>query len=133
MIRRPPRSTRTDTLFPYTTRFRSGRIPEVALKQVPGPLQRRAALRQPGQQRGGAGHHDEGKAVAVVGCVPDAAAVEDPGIAAGRLPVAALEKVEAVGGPGEVLGVAEAAGGPGGLEDERRARHPGPAARANGK
>src|SRR3546814_16545175 len=23
MIRRPPRSTRTDTLFPYTTRFRS--------------------------------------------------------------------------------------------------------------
>src|SRR3546814_6230418 len=26
MIRRPPRSTRTDTLFPYTTLFRSGRI-----------------------------------------------------------------------------------------------------------
>src|SRR3546814_16501723 len=24
MIRRPPGSTRTDTLFPYTTRFRSG-------------------------------------------------------------------------------------------------------------
>src|SRR3546814_20957156 len=36
MIRRPPRSTRTDTLFPYTTRFRSparrgrqaGEVPE---------------------------------------------------------------------------------------------------------
>src|SRR3546814_14818543 len=29
MIRRPPRSTRTDTLFPYTTLFRSaGRIEE---------------------------------------------------------------------------------------------------------
>src|SRR3546814_2860778 len=27
MIRRPPRSTRTDTLFPYTTLFRSGIIP----------------------------------------------------------------------------------------------------------
>src|SRR3546814_7427011 len=27
MIRRPPRSTRTDTLFPYTTLFRSPRIP----------------------------------------------------------------------------------------------------------
>src|SRR3546814_6206910 len=27
MIRRPPRSTRTDTLFPYTTLFRSGRAP----------------------------------------------------------------------------------------------------------
>src|SRR3546814_17952865 len=27
MIRRPPRSTRTDTLFPYTTLFRSGDQP----------------------------------------------------------------------------------------------------------
>src|SRR3546814_3137240 len=27
MIRRPPRSTRTDTLFPYTTLFRSSRNP----------------------------------------------------------------------------------------------------------
>src|SRR3546814_18819551 len=26
MIRRPPRSTRTDTLFPYTTLFRSMRV-----------------------------------------------------------------------------------------------------------
>src|SRR3546814_12649666 len=26
MIRRPPRSTRTDTLFPYTTLFRSGLV-----------------------------------------------------------------------------------------------------------
>src|SRR3546814_9407649 len=30
MIRRPPRSTRTDTLFPYTTLFRSG-VAKVAL------------------------------------------------------------------------------------------------------
>src|SRR3546814_20322534 len=29
MIRRPPRSTRTDTLFPYTTLFRSGLITPV--------------------------------------------------------------------------------------------------------
>src|SRR3546814_3144817 len=28
MIRRPPRSTRTDTLFPYTTLFRSMRVGE---------------------------------------------------------------------------------------------------------
>src|SRR3546814_9457555 len=27
MIRRPPRSTRTDTLFPYTTLFRSAFVP----------------------------------------------------------------------------------------------------------
>src|SRR3546814_18199572 len=30
MIRRPPRSTRTDTLFPYTTLFRSAVLDEVA-------------------------------------------------------------------------------------------------------
>src|SRR3546814_18152012 len=28
MIRRPPRSTRTDTLFPYTTLFRSAEVDE---------------------------------------------------------------------------------------------------------
>src|SRR3546814_1877928 len=31
MIRRPPRSTRTDTLFPYTTLFRSRRLSRKAL------------------------------------------------------------------------------------------------------
>src|SRR3546814_9398353 len=31
MIRRPPRSTRTDTLFPYTTLFRSQDIPPLWL------------------------------------------------------------------------------------------------------
>src|SRR3546814_938478 len=30
MIRRPPRSTRTDTLFPYTTLFRSSASPRAA-------------------------------------------------------------------------------------------------------
>src|SRR3546814_3402599 len=30
MIRRPPRSTRTDTLFPYTTLFRSGDLERAA-------------------------------------------------------------------------------------------------------
>src|SRR3546814_1348927 len=30
MIRRPPRSTRTDTLFPYTTLFRSAQRQDVA-------------------------------------------------------------------------------------------------------
>src|SRR3546814_3835436 len=39
MIRRPPRSTRTDTLFPYTTLFRSER-----LHVLPDP----EALRRPG-------------------------------------------------------------------------------------
>src|SRR3546814_7247571 len=38
MLRRPPRSTRTDTLFPYTTLFRSLRgipVPAVILPLVP--------------------------------------------------------------------------------------------------
>src|SRR3546814_13939714 len=42
MIRRPPRSTRTDTLVPYTTRFRSVcRLPDLALSvvRIPGAEQ----------------------------------------------------------------------------------------------
>src|SRR3546814_9489639 len=39
MIRRPPRSTRTDTLFPYTTLFRSGVVDDA----VAGGIDRRAA------------------------------------------------------------------------------------------
>src|SRR3546814_21128886 len=35
MIRRPPRSTRTDTLFPYTTLFRSNWLPAVDLGVSP--------------------------------------------------------------------------------------------------
>src|SRR3546814_2697963 len=34
MIRRPPRSTRTDTLFPYTTLFRSHRVPALLVTDV---------------------------------------------------------------------------------------------------
>src|SRR3546814_14634447 len=44
MIRRPPRSTRTDTLFPYTTLFRSG-----ISKAVAGDG--RAGGRSPGKAR----------------------------------------------------------------------------------
>src|SRR3546814_1104660 len=38
MIRRPPRSTRTDTLFPYTTLFRSreGRLPALRRGEISG-------------------------------------------------------------------------------------------------
>src|SRR3546814_14530696 len=46
MIRRPPRSTRTDTLFPYTTLFRSnlqlglrlGTQPRVLVTTTPRPV-----------------------------------------------------------------------------------------------
>src|SRR3546814_17471134 len=35
MIRRPPRSTRTDTLFPYTTLFRSNNAKNVDRRHLP--------------------------------------------------------------------------------------------------
>src|SRR3546814_15184117 len=38
MIRRPPRSTRTDTLFPYTTRFRSDGIQYLQILQGDDPV-----------------------------------------------------------------------------------------------
>src|SRR3546814_5596572 len=43
MIRRPPRSTRTDTLFPYTTLFRSLAV-RLALEQPPGDHARERLL-----------------------------------------------------------------------------------------
>src|SRR3546814_2329652 len=60
MIRRPPRSTRTDTLFPYTTLFRSFR----------GRGERRGAHGAPGEAEGRArqiagGHRIELHQVAV--------------------------------------------------------------------
>src|SRR3546814_2196744 len=45
MIRRPPRSTRTDTLFPYTTLFRSDL-----------PAHRRPTIRQMGRRSEPADH-----------------------------------------------------------------------------
>src|SRR3546814_7091284 len=43
MIRRPPRSTRTDTLFPYTTLFRSS----CDLNGVTSSIRRRRSTNQP--------------------------------------------------------------------------------------
>src|SRR3546814_12110447 len=46
MIRRPPRSTRTDTLFPYTTLFRSDAVEQPAMprNELARILDPRAAL-----------------------------------------------------------------------------------------
>src|SRR3546814_10653775 len=54
MIRRPPRSTRTDTLFPDTTLFRSG-DPGVAARARAARLAVAAAGRGAGGRRRGAG------------------------------------------------------------------------------
>src|SRR3546814_8045361 len=52
MIRRPPRSTRTDTLFPYTTLFRS-----LFRKTAPGIDT--AQFEEPGQIEGNGSHQYE--------------------------------------------------------------------------
>src|SRR3546814_2128405 len=58
MIRRPPRSTRTDTLFPYTTLFRSEPSTHGSRQRLPG--------RQPGV-RTEASYHSAASAVAAPG------------------------------------------------------------------
>src|SRR3546814_8385343 len=54
MIRRPPRSTRTDTLFPYTTLFRSGawhREPRRRGKSGNGPHVHHQSVAQPSRRQ----------------------------------------------------------------------------------
>src|SRR3546814_18297436 len=57
MIRRPPRSTRTDTLFPYTTLFRS---PGAAARPL-HPLPLRGRRRRPGAGRARAPRRHAGR------------------------------------------------------------------------
>src|SRR3546814_2829547 len=78
MIRRPPRSTRTDTLFPYTTLFRSDREAlETLFDQEGGDaLRSRRAV--------GLGVDDEGIGLGRVGD-PEFGAVEDVAIIAAGL------------------------------------------------
>src|SRR3546814_11060684 len=66
LIRRPPRSTRTDTLFPYTTLFRSCRhlVPRLRRRRTGTPLfgnapPPSARARSPGGRR-----HREGAGIA---------------------------------------------------------------------
>src|SRR3546814_8387077 len=65
MILRPPRSTRTDTLFPYTTLFRSrdlGRIVELRGRQpqpTAQPIARGIVPRHPGTMPRAIGRSEE--------------------------------------------------------------------------
>src|SRR3546814_8592496 len=59
MIRRPPRSTRTDTLFPYTTLFRSpGGGPYRGAAPDARPHRRGTAVRQPAESDRRAGRRE---------------------------------------------------------------------------
>src|SRR3546814_10884593 len=61
MIRRPPRSTRTDTLFPYTTLFRS--VAAQFQQRATKPL--RHALADVGAYRTRTGKADQGNAAII--------------------------------------------------------------------
>src|SRR3546814_19667969 len=80
MIRRPPRSTRTDTLFPYTTLFRSLRVRAFELVVDPegdGHIDAQFADRQRCvEQRGEAGELPLDLAVLIIGDEPCEGAVE---------------------------------------------------------
>src|SRR3546814_9210856 len=52
MLRRPPRSTRTDTLFPYTTLFRSSDASPCRPQPRGGDNRRRRGARAAGRRRG---------------------------------------------------------------------------------
>src|SRR3546814_5220663 len=74
MIRRPPRSTRTDTLFPYTTLFRSLLGGSVPLVNVAGRI---------GLERGPGG--GAGRAVALRGGRPFLAGFGQPALQPGDI------------------------------------------------
>src|SRR3546814_18024103 len=96
MIRRPPRATRTDTLFPYTTLFRSpdGTAGSEWLV-APGPpcLRRRrrnGPLPLDAHQRAGEGFRLERPEV--VGALADADRVHRPALALGQRPAHAAAR-----------------------------------------
>src|SRR3546814_19906469 len=61
MIRRPPRATRTDTLFPYTTLFRSDRAigSDAAAHPCPGVAPAKPHAREEAEDRGYGEHYGE--------------------------------------------------------------------------
>src|SRR3546814_10291869 len=87
MIRRPPRSTRTDTLFPYTTLFRSG--PDISLgageaEHLDGAGVAPQGLGQRSQLRLHLGAELSRVDLEQEAGVPDAADTEAGGLQAGR-------------------------------------------------
>src|SRR3546814_2383468 len=83
MIRRPPRSTRTATLFPYTTLFRSEQILDSFVRDL---------FRKNGFRRDGVGGSDQARIISrilqgqdVVGLLPTGAGKSLPYMLAGLL------------------------------------------------
>src|SRR3546814_7712859 len=93
MIRRPPRSTRTHTLFPYTTLFRS----DVHVGLEDGIAAQRLAQRRPPlrihRHAGGAARRGAGKVVAAFPGFDERNAAEEPAVG---VPPDVVEGVETV-------------------------------------
>src|SRR3546814_15862568 len=66
MIRRPPRSTRTDTLFPYTTLFRSFKLQPADLEKAITPHTRWVILNAPNNPSGAVYSREELRGLADV-------------------------------------------------------------------
>src|SRR3546814_6964358 len=60
MIRRPPIFTRTDTLFPYTSLFRSVRLARPVSMEIDHAHRQRAPVRAPAAQRQSPNHARRG-------------------------------------------------------------------------
>src|SRR3546814_10488247 len=92
MIRRPPRSTRTDTLFPYTTLFRGARGADAVRRvpALPGALGPRGTAAAPGAQL-----------VEAARLRPGAGAGVRAHLRGHRHPLARVRAVRRPGGPGK--------------------------------
>src|SRR3546814_19380446 len=104
MIRRPPRSTRTYTLFPYTTLFRSVGEFGVVARAAPGAGDQQHGLTLSMRHAGGA---------VLVDQVAAPEALQGEGCGDGVGPVVRHQVGEDVPGPGRRL---EAAGAPAAVE-----------------
>src|SRR3546814_4072128 len=110
MIRRPPRSTRTDTLFPYTTLFRSLRFTcgRVVRRQVLGRdlfhraggqariggiVFRCASGEQKQEKAGESGFHAFSPYAPRAACATGLRNAEHPTMSAAPAPVAKLDKI----------------------------------------
>src|SRR3546814_18695424 len=85
MIRRPPRSTRTDTLFPYTTLFRSsGKMQDVGHQIIDGDLLRIAKVDGPRLRSAMPGQSN--KAIYQIGHIAEGARLASIAIYSDRFP-----------------------------------------------
>src|SRR3546814_3029169 len=108
MILRPPSSTRTDTLFPYTTLFRSPVVFDLVRRRMRLSARLSDAARR-GEGGGPVGHHHPGGGAAALGAVDRAGLARRRG---GEAQAAHQQRRGADAAPGGEVAGAVCAGGP---------------------